>query len=147
SPWRTPRPRHAGAEVFATASPAKQRVLPLDGEHIASSRDLEFGERFGRVDVVLNSLAGEFVDASLGLLGDGGRFVEMGKTDVRDPAGMPPGVTYSAFDLIEAGPRRLQTMFAELLTLFEEGVLQPLPLTCWDVRRAAEAMRFMSQAR
>ncbi|WP_146057606.1 type I polyketide synthase, partial [Streptomyces sp. SM12] len=139
--------RHAGAEVFATASPAKQRVLPLDGEHIASSRDLEFGKRFGRVDVVLNSLAGEFVDASLGLLGDGGRFVEMGKTDVRDPAGMPPGVTYSAFDLIEAGPRRLQTMFAELLTLFEEGVLQPLPLTCWDVRRAAEAMRFMSQAR
>ena len=33
------------------------------------------------VDVVLNSLAGEFVDASFELLARGGRFIEMGKTD------------------------------------------------------------------
>ena len=37
------------------------------------------------VDVVLDSLAGEFVDASLGLLPRGGRFIEMGKADIRDP--------------------------------------------------------------
>ena len=86
--------RHFGAEVFATASPAKWqalRGLGLDEAHIASSRTLEFKERFlerrvdGGMDVVLDSLAGEFVDASLDLLGEGGRFVEMGKTDVRDP--------------------------------------------------------------
>ncbi|MBC3841106.1 zinc-binding dehydrogenase [Streptacidiphilus sp. 4-A2] len=59
-------------------------------ERIASSRSLEFEERVrgasgGRgVDVVLNSLAKEFVDASLRLLPPGGRFVEMGKTDIRD---------------------------------------------------------------
>ena len=85
--------RHLGAEVFATASEGKWGVLRglgLDDAHIASSRTVEFGERFlegtgGRgVDVVLNSLAGEFVDASLGLLAGGGRFIEMGKTDVRD---------------------------------------------------------------
>ncbi|WP_146057605.1 MDR/SDR family oxidoreductase, partial [Streptomyces sp. SM12] len=139
--------RHAGAEVFATAGPAKQRVLPLDAGHIASSRDLEFGERFGEMDVVLNSLAGEFIDTSLRLLGGRGRFVEMGKTDLRDPASMPPGIDYRSFDLVEAGPQRMGEMFAELRKLFEDGALQPLPLTCWDVRRAAEAMRFMSQAR
>src|SRR5580658_4519270 len=95
--------RCLGAEVFATASPGKWgvlRSLGLDEAHIASSRSLEFGERFmevsgGRgVDVVLNSLAGEFVDVSLGLLGEGGRFVEMGKTDVRsqeDLGGACPG--------------------------------------------------------
>ena len=66
------------------------RAWPTD--HIASSRTLDFDERFleataGRgVDVVLNSLAGEFVDASLRLLPRGGRFVEMGKTDIRDAA-------------------------------------------------------------
>ncbi len=38
------------------------------------------------VDVVLNSLTGEFVDASLRLLPRGGRFLEMGVADVRDPA-------------------------------------------------------------
>ena len=56
---------------------------------------------------MLNSLAGEFVDASLRLLPRGGRFLEMGKTDVRDPAAVAaahPGVAYQAFDLIEAGP-------------------------------------------
>ena len=47
------------------------RALGLDEDHIASSRDLEFKDKFLEatggegVDVVLNSLAGEFVDASL----------------------------------------------------------------------------------
>jgi acyl transferase domain-containing protein/NADPH:quinone reductase-like Zn-dependent oxidoreductase/acyl carrier protein len=151
--------RQLGAEVFATASPGKWdtlRSLGLDGEHIASSRTLEFRERFleatgGRgVDVVLNSLAREFVDASLELLPRGGRFVEMGKTDIRDAAEVAeayPGVAYRAFDLPEAGPQRIREMLEEIVGLFEQGVLQPLPLTTWDVRRAPEAFRFLSQAR
>ncbi|MEG3632149.1 zinc-binding dehydrogenase, partial [Streptomyces poriticola] len=76
--------RLLGAEVFATASPGKHEVLRdagLDEAHVASSRDTEFAKRFPEMDVVLNSLAGEFVDASLQLLRSGGRFVELGKTD------------------------------------------------------------------
>ena len=38
-------------------------------------------------------------------------------------------------------------MLGELLGLFEAGVLEPLPVTAWDIRRAPEAFRFMSQAR
>ena len=130
--------------------------MGLDEDHIASSRDLGFADRFREategegVDVVLDCLTGEFVDASLGLLGDGGRFVEMGKADIRDPgevADAHPGVLYRAFDLLEAGPERLQEMFGELLALFERGVLRPLPVTGWDVRRAPEAFRFMSHGR
>ncbi|MEU8918960.1 SDR family NAD(P)-dependent oxidoreductase [Streptomyces nigrescens] len=150
---------HLGAEVFATASPGKWgtlRALGLDEAHIASSRDLDFEEAFlaasgGRgVDVVLDSLAGEFVDASLRLLPRGGRFLEMGKTDVREPgevAAEHEGVRYQAFDLIEAGPDRIGEMFAQVRELFEEGVLEPLPVTAWDVRKAPEAFRFLSQAR
>jgi polyketide synthase 12 len=150
---------HLGAEVFATASPAKWRTLRslgLDEAHIASSRTLEFRERFmegsgGRgVDIVLDSLAGEFVDASLDLLSEGGRFIEMGKTDIRDPdevAKTHPGVSYRAFDLIEAGPERIGEMLGELLALFQADALEPLPCTAWDMRRAPEAFRFMSQAR
>ncbi|MEW2119044.1 SDR family NAD(P)-dependent oxidoreductase [Streptomyces sp. NPDC005474] len=135
--------RHVGAEVFATASAAKQYAVPLDGEHVGSSRDTSFGGRFPQVDVVLNSLAGEFIDASLKLLAPGGRFIEMGKTDLREPE----GIEYRAFDLVEAGPRRIQEMFGELGKLFEAGVLEPLPVTCWDVREAVSAFRFMSRAR
>ncbi|GAB2846778.1 type I polyketide synthase [Lentzea nigeriaca] len=136
--------RHLGAEVCATASPGKHAVVrELGVEHLASSRTLEFAERFGRVDVVLNSLAGEFVDASLSLLADGGRFLEMGKTDVREVA----GVDYRAFDLAEAGAERLGRMLAEVLALFAEGHLRPLPVAAWDVRQAPAALRFLSQAR
>jgi polyene macrolide polyketide synthase len=150
--------RHLGAEVFGTASPAKWGALEsmgLDEGHIASSRDAGFREQFGQaagrgVDVVLNSLTRELVDASLDLLGEGGRFIEMGKIDIRDPellAVERPGVTYRAFDSIEAGSERAREMLEELVVLFERGVLEPPPIRAWDVRRAPEAFRFMSQAR
>jgi len=151
--------RHVGVEVFATASPAKASVLAglgLDAEHIGSSRDREFEQRFLRttggkgVDVVLNSLTRELIDASLSLLPRGGRFIEMGKTDVRDAGRIAeehPGVRYRAFDLYEAGPERIQQMLQELLGLFERGVLTHSPITTWDVRHGVEAFRFMREAR
>ncbi|XIJ58078.1 type I polyketide synthase [Kitasatospora hibisci] len=151
--------RHLGAEVFTTASPAKWdtlRSLGIPQDRIASSRDLGFEQRIrtatgGRgVDVVLNSLANEFVDASLRLLADGGRFAEMGKTDIRDAAEVTaahPGTSYLWFDLIEAGYDRIGRMTAELMPLFERGTLHPIPARTWDVRRAPDAFRFMSQAR
>ncbi|WSW50633.1 SDR family NAD(P)-dependent oxidoreductase [Streptomyces platensis] len=150
---------HLGAEVYGTAGPGKWdalRELGLDDDHIASSRTLDFENQFlaatgGRgMDVVLDSLAGEFVDASLRLLPSGGRFIEMGKADVRDAdeiATAYPGVRYRAFDLPEAGPERTREMFTDLLALFDRGVLRPLPLTTWDVRRAPDAFRYISQAR
>jgi len=151
--------RHWGAEVFATASRGKWdtlRAMGLDDDHIGDSRTLEFEEKFlaatagAGVDVVLNSLAGEFTDASLRLLAGGGHFIEMGKTDLRDPqviAGHYRGVQYRAFDLMEAGPDRIADMLRELVDLFSARVLKPLPTKVFDVRRAVEAYRFVSQAR
>jgi acyl transferase domain-containing protein/NADPH:quinone reductase-like Zn-dependent oxidoreductase/acyl carrier protein len=150
---------HIGAEVFATAHPSKWQTLNglgIDDAHIASSRDLQFKEKFlslteGRgVDVVLDSLAGEFVDASLELLPRGGRFIEMGKTDIRDPeevAADHKGVHYRAFDLVEAGQVRIQEMLVELLELFERGVLQHSPISSWDVRRAPEVFRILRESK
>jgi NADPH:quinone reductase-like Zn-dependent oxidoreductase/acyl carrier protein len=145
--------QHIGAEVFGTTSDGKREVLRaagLDDAHVASSRTLDFARHFGGVDVVLNALSGEFVDASLGLLGSSGRFLEMGKTDIRDAdeiAAARPGVHYHAFDLWDAGAERIGSMLEELAALFAEGTLRPLPVTAWDVRRAPEAFRHVSQAR
>ncbi|HEX6343601.1 SDR family NAD(P)-dependent oxidoreductase [Umezawaea sp.] len=151
--------RHWGARVYGTASEGKWDVLRDNGfttEHIASSRTLDFADRIMEatesrgVDVVLDALAGEFVDASLRLLPRGGRFVEMGKADVRDAARVGaehPGVEYRAFDLIEAGPRRIGEMLAEVLALFESGALRHLPRTDWPVRRAPDAFRHIGQAK
>ncbi|MEU3405587.1 SDR family NAD(P)-dependent oxidoreductase [Streptomyces sp. NPDC006670] len=151
--------RHLGLEVYGTASPGKWDVLRaagLDGAHVANSRTLDFEGAFleatgGRgVDIVLDSLAREFVDASLRLLPGGGRFLEMGKTDIRVPAEVAaahPGVEYRAFDLVDAGPERIGEMLAALVELFESGELSPLPVTTWDVRQAKDAFRYVSQAR
>ncbi|XTZ15071.1 type I polyketide synthase [Micromonospora echinospora] len=151
--------RHLGAEVFATASPAKWDTLVeagFDDAHIANSRTLDFEQWFADatgqegVDVVLNSLAGEFTDASLRLLPRGGRFVEMGKTDIRPAervAADHPGVTYRFFDLLTVDPDRIRAMFAALMDLFGSGVLEPSPITTWPIDRAPAAFRHLQQAR
>nr|WP_159001495.1 type I polyketide synthase [Streptomyces sp. SBT349] len=145
--------RHWGVEVYGTASPGKWPALRergLDSGHLASSRSLDFEDEFraatgGRgFDVVLNSLAGAFTDASLRLTAEGGRFLEMGKTDIRTPG---DGIDYRAFDLMDAGPRRIGEMLDELRGLFDSGALAPVPTAAWDVRHARRALRHLSQAR
>ncbi|WP_409187097.1 type I polyketide synthase [Amycolatopsis sp. VS8301801F10] len=141
--------RHLGAEVFGTASPGKWdtlRELGLDDERIASSRTLEFADKFSQVDVVLNSLTGEFADASLGLLRPGGRFLEMGKTDLRDPAAYPD-LRYQPFDLMRVPPDDIRALLADVLALFEQGALRLPPVTSWPVAGARDAFRFLSQAK
>ncbi|MEN8655269.1 SDR family NAD(P)-dependent oxidoreductase [Streptomyces sp. 21So2-11] len=151
--------RHLGAEVYGTAGPGKWdalRAFGLGGANLASSRTPDFETAFGAategrgMDVVLNSLAGEFVDASLRLLPRGGRFVEMGKTDLRDPglvAADHPGVDYRFFDLLQEPTERIAELLTAVLRLLSSGTLTPLPLSTWDVRRAPEAFRYVSQAR
>ncbi|MHA6758797.1 type I polyketide synthase [Streptacidiphilus sp. PAMC 29251] len=151
--------RHSGSEVFGTASAAKWDTLRgqgLDRDHIGSTRTLEFEQDFRRVtagrgvDVVLNSLAREFTDASLRLLAPGGRFIEMGKTDPRDPAVVAAdhnGATYQAFDLFDVDPGRIGEILAVLGGLFASGALTPLPVQAQDVRQAKQALRRLSQAR
>jgi polyketide synthase 12 len=150
--------RHLGAEVFATASPGSWDILRaqgFDAAHLASPRTPGFEHHFLRstqgrgVNVVLGSVTRELADASLRLLSDGGRYIEMGKTDIRDPARVAadhPGVTYQAFDLSAAEPGRTGQILAELAGLFERGVLHPLPTAPQDIRLAPHAFRVMAQA-
>ncbi len=149
--------RHVGADLYVTASRPKWellRKLGIPQERISSSRDTGFEKQFlaetkGQgMDVVLGSLHGELVDASLRLLPRGGRYVEMGKRDVRDAAKVAsahPGVTYRAFDLIEAGPERMGQLLDQVVQLLGEGKLKPLPVQAYDVREAPSAFRFMSK--
>ncbi|WP_322756781.1 SDR family NAD(P)-dependent oxidoreductase, partial [Frankia sp. Cas3] len=152
-----------GLEVFATASPAKWDAVRAQGipeDHLASSRTLDFETGFaeitaGRgVDIVLNSLAGDFVDASLRLLADGGRFLEMGKTDVRPADALAdarpdarPDARYLPFDILDAGYERIGQILDELVALFRAGLRRSAEVKAVPVRDAADALRDLSQAR
>ncbi|HVH47490.1 MAG TPA: beta-ketoacyl synthase N-terminal-like domain-containing protein, partial [Labilithrix sp.] len=146
-----------GAEVFATASPSKWHVVRALGvEHLASSRTLDFADTFrqatgGRgVDVVLNALAGDFTDASLGLLRPGGRFLELGKADLRDPSAIAaayPGISYQAFDLLSLDSGAIAGKLRALADAFSQGKLSPLPIGIFPIADAEAAFRTMAQAR
>jgi acyl transferase domain-containing protein/NADPH:quinone reductase-like Zn-dependent oxidoreductase len=150
----------AGAEIIGTAgSPAKRELAKALGvHHVADSRSLSFESEVQRVtggegiDIVLNSLAGDFIPAGLRVLrGDGGRFIEIGKTGVWDAAEVArrfPNVEYHALYLGEiaaAQPAFVCGMLEAMLPQFVANELQPLPHRVYPIDRAQDAFRFMAQ--
>ncbi|MFI8932616.1 type I polyketide synthase [Streptomyces sp. NPDC053474] len=57
----------------------------------------------------------------------------------------PLGPVEFAYDGTQPDPDRFQEILTEVLALFEAGVLSPLPVQTWDVRRAPEALRVLGQ--
>ncbi len=153
--------RRAGAEVFATAgSPEKRAWLrSLGVPHVLDSRSLDFVEEVRRitggagVDVVLNSLSGDFIPASLEVLGRNGRFLELGKRDIMLPEqamAKRPDVVYRPYDLgteAQAEPGLTRELLGEILAGLADGSLPPLPTRAFPLERASEAFRFMAQAK
>jgi len=149
-----------GAEVYGTAGTAAKRDLlesmgvrgAFDSRSLAFREDVLEATGGAGVDLVLNSLAGEAVDAGLDLLVHGGAFVELGKRDLRDPAQVARdrrGVRYLAFDLfdeIDRDPDAHHAAWQRVLTSLEARDLSPLPRTVFPRDRIEEAFRFMSRA-
>ncbi|WNZ21413.1 SDR family NAD(P)-dependent oxidoreductase [Leptolyngbya sp. NK1-12] len=143
-----------GAEVYATASPSKWNALEQMGVYrVMNSRTLDFVEQVMAqtqgegVDVVFNSLAGEFIPASLSVLSERGRFVEIGKRQVwtaAQVAAIKPGATYHLIDLMaiaQQQPQLIQTRLRHLLQL-----VPPLPATVFPIQKVVQAFRTMQQA-
>ena len=148
-----------GAEVFATASPRKWQVLQQMGvRQVMNSRTLDFAAEIltatanKGVDVVFNSLSGEFIPKSLSVLKPSGRFIEIGKRDVwnaEQVAAVHPQVAYHLVDLLSLthqAPQQIQAMLQTLRQAFETGQLQPLPRRVFPLTAAVSAFRTMQQA-
>lgn len=150
----------AGATVFATVGSERKRrrLASLGVSHIMSSRSLDFSREImertgGGVDIVLNSLAGEFIPASLSVLAPGGRFVELGKTGIWDPERVRrhrADVSYWTVylgDLFQREPALIGSMLGRIFQDLESGALRRLPRRTFARGDAASAFRFMAQAR
>ena len=152
-----------GAIIYATAgSDEKRDFLRLLGvEHLYDSRTLSFADDIlaatdGRgVDVVLNSLAGEAINRNLRILKPFGRFIELGKRDYYENTkiGLRPfrnNISYFGVDadqLMSERPALTRRLFGEMMRLFEEGVLHPLPYHAFEAEDIVDAFRYMQQAR
>lgn len=153
--------RRRGAQVFATAgSPAKRALLQRLGAVVVSdSRSLNFAEEIlaatngAGVDVILNSLSGDFIAAGLSVVARGGWFLELGKRGIWSAgqmAAVRPDVRYRAFDLgdaFAADHGLAHEMMSELARRLESGELQPLPVRVFDHDAVHVAFRLMSQGR
>ena len=150
-----------GAEIIATAHPSKWGFLRAQGvTNLMNSRTLEFAEEIKTftqrkgVDVILNSLNGEFIDKSFEVLAQGGRFIEIGKIGIwthDEVQQHRPDAQYFAFDLgtdvAFSQPEVLTTMFSTLMNQFANKRLQPLPKKEFGITQAIEAFRYMSQSK
>jgi len=145
--------RLAGATVLGTTRPDKTAVAERFGvERCFNSRDLAFADETGPVDVVVNALAGPFIAASLGLLGPGGRFVELGKTGIASPEDVArdhPDIAYhpvDVFALCHDDPAAIGALLAEVLEQAAQGRLRLPPRRVFAATRAEAAFRLMQQA-
>ena len=152
-----------GVEVFATAgSKQKRELLRTQGiEHIFDSRSLDFVDGIneathGRgVDVVVNSLAGDFLSASLAVVAPYGRFVELGKRDIYSGGKLSldafkHNVSFSAVDLsqlLQDQPKRALSILQELVSRLGAGELRPVKVTPFSFSQADAGFRFLAQAK
>jgi acyl transferase domain-containing protein len=154
--------QNVGATIFATAGSNEKRNLlgRLGVAHVFDSRNTGFTDSIlaatdgGGVDVVLNSLSGEFIPASLAVVAPGGGcFVELGKRDEwtsTTVAAQYPGVRYRRIDLGDIAvdePAVISALFSEIAAEFAAGRLQVLPTTLYPVEQIANAFRYMAQGR
>ncbi|XP_063541437.1 fatty acid synthase-like isoform X1 [Cydia strobilella] len=155
---------HNGCEVFTTVGTAEKRAFikklfpQLKDSHIGNSRDTSFEDMIRRetngkgVDMVLNSLADEKLQASVRCLGYRGRFLEIGKFDISQntPIGMYFFLKETSFHGIMLDyifdqsfefRRKLQDL---LIAGIESGAVRPLTYCTFEKQEIETAFRYMA---
>ncbi len=150
--------QQAGAEIFATAgSPSKREMLKALGiQHVMDLRSLDFANVImsftdGKgVDIVLNSLADEFITKSISVLATTGWFLELGKRGIltrEQFAQVKPNATYKIIDVLQEATQSddlIPELFEQVMPCFENGALKPLPVRVYQAREVIDAFRFMA---
>jgi NADPH:quinone reductase-like Zn-dependent oxidoreductase/acyl transferase domain-containing protein/acyl carrier protein len=148
-----------GAEIFATAgSPEKREFLHSLGiKYVMNSRSLDFASEVlsytqnQGVDVLLNSLGGEFIAKGLSVLARYGRFLELGQRDILNNSqlGLQPFEKRLSFFAIQAEPQmpNFTSLWREVVQHFQDGNLQPLPHRVFPMTQLADAFEHMARAK
>lgn len=157
---------HMGCTVFTTVGSKEKREFlkkafpQLTDRNIANSRDTSFEQHILRetggrgVDIVLNSLADDKLQASVRCLAKHGRFLEIGKLDLSNntPLGMAFFLKNTTFHgilldaLFDASTdieekREVVKLVTEGL---QNGAIRPLPATVFSEQQVEQAFRYIA---
>jgi acyl transferase domain-containing protein/NADPH:quinone reductase-like Zn-dependent oxidoreductase len=147
------------AEIFATAgTPEKREFLRNLGiRHVWNSRSLDFAQQAleatdGQgVDVVLNSLGGDFIPAGLSVLARYGRFLELGKRDIlaNTQLGLATFAKHLSFIAIDVGTDlpEFPSVWRKVVHEVRRQAFRPLPYCVFPVSRLSEAFEYMAQGK
>jgi fatty acid synthase len=150
-----------GCEVFTTCQESKRDYLKtlfpqLDDAHIGDSRSTQFEQQVmeqtqGRgVDIILNSLADDKLQASLYCLAQHGTFLEIGKYDLmrNTQIGLRhflPNTTFCGIDVdqIFTNTSMMKKLSSRILKGLKQGVVKPIDKTLFKWTQIPEAFRFL----
>lgn len=156
------------AEIFVTVGSQEKKTLLMEIYHIAEdhifdSRNTSFvkgirgltGDK-GGVDVILNSLSGDFLVESWQCIAPFGRFLELGKKDILSNSRLPmlpfsKNASFHAIDLNEARkyqPNLLQRLREDINVLLSEGrISPPQPIHVYGVGEVEKAFRYLQSGK
>ncbi|XP_055376639.1 fatty acid synthase [Condylostylus longicornis] len=158
---------HHGLSVFTTVGSKEKRDFllkrfpKLNERYIGNSRDSSFEQMVMRetqgrgVDLVLNSLSEEKLQASVRCLGLNGRFLEIGKFDLsnNNPLGMSVFLKNTSFhgillDSVMEGEEEMQNQVVNLVADgIKNGAVQPLPTSVFNEHQIEQAFRYMASGK
>lgn len=161
--------QHAGLEVFVTVGSTAKRdfmeaTYNIPRDHIFSSRDLTFKTQVllqtnsRGVDIVINTLSGEALQASWDCVAPFGRFVELGLKDININSRIPMknferGCRFESLDLTyfaRHDPVRAHRAFQRTVAVVVDELkdsIHSLPVTSYPYSQTQEAFRFMQSGR
>lgn len=148
-----------GAEIFATAGSLEKREFlhSLGIEYVLDSRSLTFADEVMQhtngkgVNVVLNSLGGEFISKSLSVLAPYGRFLELGKQNIYENNQVnlrlfEKSLSFFTIDL-EPNIPNFSSIWLQVVQHFKDGSFSPLPHKIFPISEVAIAFEYMAQAK
>ncbi|MFI4955157.1 MAG: SDR family NAD(P)-dependent oxidoreductase, partial [Gammaproteobacteria bacterium] len=154
--------QYCKATIIVTAgSEEKRTYLKQYGvEYVFDSRSLDYKDQILKlthnkgVDVVLNSLSGQgFIQATLDCTAKQGRFIEIGKRDIWTPEevfNVRADINYQivALDTMSIEkPDVVRDLLHEVIDLFEDKILTPIPITIYPLDQAIAAFEYLQQAK
>mgnify|MGYP005984904319 FL=1 len=154
---------HYKCEIYVTVGTQEKRAYlkenypQIPDNHIGNSRDTSFEQmiktetRNKGVDIILNSLSEDKLQASIRCLAQGGKFMEIGKYDLANDSSlnllfMEKEISYHGilFDVVFRNFKEMTSIVVKrLIEGIGEGFVKPLPRALFSADEVEKSYKYM----